>query len=154
MVELRIAEQADIAELAKLEMELFSDAWSEKMLMDCLSQKHYQILVAVDETACVAGYIISTHVADEAEVLRVGVSPMRRRRGIGRSLLQGFVRLCDELGTPNAFLEVRASNGAAIALYEKSGFQVTGTRKNYYHQPDEDACLMAGEISTAASGGL
>lgn len=152
MAEIRIAKQSDIAAIAKLEKELFSDAWSESMLADCLLQKHYQILVCEDETAGVVGYVISTHVADEAELLRIGVSPMMRRRGIGWSLMRGFAKVCDELETPNAFLEVRASNVAAIALYENSGFRVNGMRKNYYHHPDEDACLMAGEMHHPASG--
>lgn len=146
MAEIRIAERRDVPAIAVLEKDLFSDAWSETMLADCFLQSHYQILVCEEEKAGVVGYLISTHVADEAELLRIGVSPMMRRRGIGRSLMQEFAKVCNELETPNAFLEVRASNVEAIALYKNFGFEVTSTRKNYYHQPDEDACLMAGEM--------
>lgn len=164
MVELKIAELAEIPEIAVLEKELFSDAWSEEMLTDCLTKPHYRVMACVNvpdaepkdeaeerraidvgeaaEPGAVVGYLISTHVAGEAELLRIGVDPSARRKGVGRLLMMVFVGLCEELGTLEAFLEVRASNLSAITLYDQFGFSVAGIRKNYYHHPDEDACLM------------
>ncbi len=143
MVEFKMAEKADVLAIAALEKELFSDAWSEGMLNDCLSQSHYRVVACVNASGDVVGYLISAHIAGEAELLRIGVDPSMRRQGIGRLLMKVFTKLCEELLTTEAFLEVRASNLAAIALYDQFGFDIVGTRKNYYHYPQEDACLMA-----------
>ena len=85
--------------------------------------------------------------AGEAELLRIGVEAARRRQGIGRILMETFVRLCAEQETPDAFLEVRESNRSAISLYEHFCFENVGRRKKYYHHPDEDAVLMAGTMT-------
>lgn len=161
MLKVRTAEAEDMPAVAALEKQLFSDAWSENMLRDCLTQKHYAVTVCTSGeepvldmepaagTGNVTGYLISTHVAGEAELLRIGVASDQRRQGIGQRLMKRLFELCEERHTPDIYLEVRASNDAAIALYGRSGFSVVGKRKNYYHQPEEDACLMAcrGECS-------
>jgi ribosomal-protein-alanine N-acetyltransferase len=74
----------------------------------------------------------------EAELLNLAVRPEARRRGVGRALLA-------LLGGRKVWLEVRASNEAAIRFYESQGFRVYGLRKAYYRDPDEDAVLMARE---------
>ena len=131
---------------AKLERQLFSDPWTEEMLADCLQQSHYALSIYVDEFQGVKGYLITTHVAGEAELLRIGVDPDCRRQGIGRILMDRFVQLCEERETPDVFLEVRQSNHPAISLYEQFGLEIVGKRKNYYRGPDEDAALMAGRV--------
>lgn len=146
MVTVRMAVPSDVPEVAELEKALFSDAWSENMLNDCLMQSHYAVMVCIDENMSAIGYLITTHVAGEAELLRIGVDSARRRQGIGRILMEAFARLCAERKTPDAFLEVRESNQSAISLYEKFNFGIVGRRKNYYHHPNEDACLMACRI--------
>jgi len=45
-------------------------------------------------------------------------------------------------GGIDVYLEVRESNHAARALYEKWAFQEAGRRKSYYRDPDEDALLL------------
>lgn len=141
----RAATEQDMSAVAGLERQLFSDAWSESMLTDCLGQEHYALTVCVDEMGAVVGYLISTHIVGEAELLRIGVAPECRRQGLGLLLMGQFVRLCVERETPDAFLEVRDSNLPAVSLYERFGFETVGRRKNYYHCPEEDARLMAGK---------
>ena len=87
----------------------------------------------------VAGFLVARQVASgEREILNLAVDPQERRTGIARSLLE------HALGhRPGAwFLEVRASNAAAIQLYESVGFRAIGRRSNYYWQPSEDAIVM------------
>ena len=146
MAAIRSAKPSDAAWIAELEQQLFSDAWSEKMITDCLLKGYYRVLVCVDRSDMVLGYLISTHVAGESELLRIGVDPEHRGRGYGKRLMRAFVQACEEGDCPEAFLEVRASNASAIRLYEKFGFGAVGTRKNYYHNPEEDACLMTGKV--------
>ena len=56
--------------------------------------------------------------------------------------MQGFNEHCDALGIALVSLEVRESNVAAISLYKKFGFEITGTRKRFYKAPVEDALVM------------
>lgn len=144
-ITVRAATAQDVPALARLERQLFSDAWSESMLSDCLEQTHYSLTVGVRGNGDVVGYLISTHIAGEAELLRIGVDQGQRRQGIGRLLMECFTELCARRETPDAFLEVRRSNAGAISLYERFGFETVGKRKNYYHHPEEDALLMAGK---------
>jgi ribosomal-protein-alanine N-acetyltransferase len=73
--------------------------------------------------------------AGESELLQVEVTAEYRRRGLARALLNAAL-------TGTVFLEVRASNAPALALYEDLGFVVTGRRRDYYHAPREDALVM------------
>ena len=146
MAVIRSATPADAARIAALEERLFSDAWSEKMIADCLSKAYYRVMVCVDESDVILGYLISTHLAGESELLRIGVEPEYRGLGNGKLLMRAFVQECEKGDCPEAFLEVRASNVSAIHLYKKFGFTAVGARKNYYHDPEEDACLMAGTM--------
>lgn len=145
MAAIRSAKPSDASWIAALEERLFSDAWSEKMIADCLSKAYYRVMVCVDSPRAM-GYLISTHIAGESELLRIGVDPEYRGLGNGSLLMRSFVQECEEGDCPDAFLEVRESNASAIRLYEKFGFTAVGKRKNYYHDPEEDACLMTGTM--------
>jgi len=88
---------------------------------------------------CVAGFLVIREVGpDEREILNLAVDPAERRTGIARGLL------ADALASaPGSwFLEVRASNAAAIQLYESAGFQIAGRRSGYYREPAEEAIVM------------
>jgi ribosomal-protein-alanine N-acetyltransferase len=74
----------------------------------------------------------------ESEVLNLAVAPAQRRKGLARALLQHAFE-----HAPGAwFLEVRASNAAAIGLYEACGFRVVGRRPKYYNAPPEEGIVM------------
>ena len=92
-----------------------------------------------DLNSCVAGFLVTREVArGENEILNIAVDPAERRTGIARRLL------ADVLARVKGawFLEVRASNDAAIRLYESVGFTRAGNRRNYYYEPAEDAIVM------------
>ena len=79
--------------------------------------------------------------AGEAELLRIAVDPAHRGHGLGRTLLEACQRELAEEGLVSLFLEVRASNAAAIRLYGACGWERCGLRGGYY--PDgEDALLF------------
>jgi len=89
--------------------------------------------------SCVAGFLVTREAAPgESEILNLAVDPAERRTGIARTLLTDA--LARSKGT--WFLEVRASNAAAIRLYESIGFTPAGDRKNYYYEPAEDGIVM------------
>ncbi|HKO61559.1 MAG TPA: ribosomal protein S18-alanine N-acetyltransferase [Pyrinomonadaceae bacterium] len=89
-----------------------------------------------------AGYIVARLGADELHINNVAVREDFRRRGIGRRLLDRILEEGKKSGAIAAYLELRAGNQAALALYQESGFRVTARRKNYYSDPVEDALVM------------
>jgi ribosomal-protein-alanine N-acetyltransferase len=89
-----------------------------------------------------AGYIVGRLGADELHINNVAVRDIYRRRGIGRALLGHILEAGKRAGVPHAFLELRAGNAAALALYEECGFRVTSRRIRYYSEPVEDALVM------------
>lgn len=92
-----------------------------------------------------AGFALGRAVAGEAELLTLAVAPAARRHGNGRQLLTAFESEALGRGTTEAFLEVAASNFAALTLYQANGYSESGRRKDYYCPPTGqkiDAILM------------
>jgi ribosomal-protein-alanine N-acetyltransferase len=96
-------------------------------------------LVIHDDT--VQGFLIANQIGPEWELENIAVASGARRRGLASALLGHFLDVVKQQGGESVFLEVRASNAAARALYAKYGFAVTGLRRNYYQYPVEDAVL-------------
>lgn len=95
----------------------------------------------------IVGFITARIAADEIEILNLGVAPDERRRGVAKALLQAALKWGTENQARRAFLEVRASNSAAIQFYEAFGFQSAGRRTNYYTSPKEDALQLSARIT-------
>jgi [ribosomal protein S18]-alanine N-acetyltransferase len=103
------------------------------------------LLVAATEGAAgrqVRGFFAGRVVVDELEIFDVVVAADARRKGVGAALVGAALESARGRGAVRAVLEVRAGNGAAIGLYRRFGFQLSGVRKAYYHNPPEDAWLM------------
>ena len=135
---------AHVSQVAALEKLCFSAPWSEKSVASELSNPLSLWLVAVENDA-VVGYIGSQSVEGESDVMNVAVLPQYRRQGIARELITRLVSALKEKGNHCLTLEVRDSNTAAIALYEKLGFRQVGRRPNYYRNPKEDALILRKE---------
>ena len=99
-------------------------------------------LVAVSGAGQVDGYLVARQMADEGEILNVGVEPARRRHGVGSVLVSAGLDRLRALGARQVFLEVRESNVAARALYGRFGFVEVSRRAKYYRRPVEDAILL------------
>lgn len=89
-----------------------------------------------------AGYIVGRVGSEELHINNVAVREEYRRKGIGRALLDLILNEGKRSQIPRAFLELRAGNSAALALYEDRGFRVTARRSRYYSDPVEDALVM------------
>ncbi len=81
-------------------------------------------------------------ILDEAHITLMAILPDYRGRGWGQDCCGGFMAEAVAIGMHHATLEVRASNEAAVKLYEKMGFETLGKRKKYYQNPEEDALVM------------
>ncbi|MES1023831.1 ribosomal protein S18-alanine N-acetyltransferase [Gloeocapsa sp. BRSZ] len=81
-------------------------------------------------------------ILEEAHITILAVHPQYQRQGFGQALLYGLLSVAEERGLERATLEVRVSNDAAIALYQKFGFKTAGRRKRYYKDTGEDALIL------------
>lgn len=103
-----------------------------------------------ETTASLAGYVVGRIVADELHINNVAVREAYRRSGVATALLSRLLEAAGSYKAERAFLEVRAGNTAAQALYERCGFSVVGRRRNYYPQPPDDALIMSAQIERNA----
>lgn len=140
MIEITLTSPKEHKEIATLEAALFSDPWSEKALTDFFSAPHAQGFICRIQGEF-AGYLTGSLLCGEGEILRIGVAPRFRRKGLGAKLIHRFRLLAEKEEAEMLFLEVRKSNTGAVALYEACGFVKTGERKGYYQNPKEDALL-------------
>lgn len=134
-----------VAQVAALEKLCFSDPWSEASIRSELHNPLSTWLVS-EEGGAVTGYIGAQSVPPEADVMNLAVAPDSRRRGVGTLLLGAMTELLHSRGIEALFLEVRPSNSAAIALYERHGFVQVGRRPKYYVNPTEDALILRKEL--------
>lgn len=81
-------------------------------------------------------------ILDEAHITILGVHPQYHRQGFGQALLYALLKTACDRGLERATLEVRASNVAAISLYQKFGFKTAGRRRRYYKDNGEDALIL------------
>jgi ribosomal-protein-alanine acetyltransferase len=100
-------------------------------------------LPVAGRSARIAGYICAWQVMDECTITNIAVHSDAQRRGIAGWMFAELTRIMDARQVKYYYLEVRDSNFGAQALYEKLGFRRVGLRKNYYHNPVEDAVVMA-----------
>ena len=144
MTEYILMRQTHVSQIALLEQLCFSHPWSENAISGELENPLSLWFVAVEGDK-VLGYVGSQSVMGEADMMNLAVDPEYRRRGIAEALV---ARLVDGLAHQQVYsltLEVRASNEAAIKLYYKLGFTMTGRRPNYYSAPKEDALILRKE---------
>jgi ribosomal-protein-alanine N-acetyltransferase len=138
-VELRPLSYADLPVVVSIERRSFSSPWSPGMFVLEMSKDSSITLAATIGDRPVA-YAVFSRFEAAWHLMNIAVAPEHRRHGIATTLIDGALA---EIG-PHApiTLEVRPSNGSAIALYENYGFRNHGYRKGYYSDNGEDAIIM------------
>ena len=135
-----------LGEAAEIERLCFSEPWSpEALLYMCKSPNTHAVAVMIDGR--LAAYGGCEFVPPEANIVNIATHPDFRRRGLGRALLHALLTVAKERGCEQVALEVRASNEAAIRMYEEAGFSTAGRRRGFYRDPREDALVMLCPIS-------
>lgn len=99
-----------------------------------------------EQSSQTVGFIVLRHVSDEVEILNIAVRPDSRRQGVASELLNIALQQSAQNGARRAYLEVRASNAAAIRFYEHHSFRASGRRPRYYSSPAEDAVILVSEL--------
>ena len=140
MVEIRRLERKDVFALANIENACFSSPWSEASFDILLDGKSLGFVAVVD--GIVAAYVGLIRVLDEGQITNIATHPDYRRRGLARALLSALDEYSLENGVITLSLEVREKNAAARSLYESSGWQSVGLRKNFYVKPTDNAVVM------------
>ena len=133
---------SDAAALASLARASALPGWSEASFRAALADPAMIARIARSPHRAAHGFVVARCAADEVEILLVAVTPAARGRGVGTALVAAALADAARAGARAAHLEVRASNAAAIALYERLGFVAVGRRPRYY-DATEDAVLMS-----------
>ncbi len=132
----------DLPEVLAIETKSFKTPWSDALFRNEIFKS-----IAVSRVAKidgrVVGYLCSNLIIDEGHILNLAVHPDYRRLAIASQMIEEMLDFMRENACRTVFLEVRFSNEEALRMYEKFGFSVIGTRKDYYVSPVEDAVVMA-----------
>ena len=135
----------DLAEVAALEARIHIAPWTMGNFRDALAAGYASRVGERNDRIIAYGVLMIS--PGEAQILNLSVVPDARRVGVGRALLRRFIDDARHLRVDQLFLEVRASNVAAIGLYESEGFAPVARRVSYYpgaaaDDPREDAIVM------------
>ena len=130
-MKLLVATAIETPAMAAVHAEAFDACWRKDEFEDLLEGEGIfgALAVAADQPL---GVILCRIAADEMEVLTLGVAPRARRSGVGLALMEAALTVARQRAAAAAFLEVDVANAAAVALYERLGFQRSGLRKAYY----------------------
>lgn len=139
---LRRAAKGDIPSMARLEDLCFATPWSEAALRQDVLENPLSIYLVAEFAGEIVGYAGVWNIAGEGHITNVAVHPACRQKGIGSALVGQLIQLLESEGVKDQTLEVRASNKAAIGLYENHGFKLAGIRREYYQDNGEDALIM------------
>ena len=146
----RPLEPRDLAYVAALERQIHAAPWSLANFRDALAAGYCSMVGEREGRIVVFGVLMLA--PGEAQVLNLSVVPDARRQGLGRALLRRLVDIAIHAGAEQCFLEVRVSNGPALALYGDEGFVPVGRRHDYYPPtattPREDALVLRRDLAS------
>jgi ribosomal-protein-alanine N-acetyltransferase len=151
--EIRLATRADAARIGEMSRDLIEHGlgwrWTPSRIGHCLRDAATNVAVAVGEGERVAGFAIMRYREHEAHLILLGVDPAFRRRGIASALVSWHERTALTAGIGAAYVEARASNEEARALYRKLGYREVQLVRGYY-EGVENAVRFAKDLWASA----
>ena len=145
---------AQVDAVMAIEVAAYAFPWSRGNFIDSLAAG-YPARVLSGARGELLGYFVAMAGVDEMHLLNITVAPAVQGRGHARLLIDALTALCREQHARALWLEVRASNARARAMYERLGFTQVGVRKGYYPAPfgrREDAIVMSLKFDATDAG--
>ena len=136
----------DLDGIVQIERAVNPFPWGEEALRDTIASSGHHLMSFREGRA--VGFLLSTFVLDEAQLLLICVSPDWQGVGVGGQLLKELINRSQDQGQKLIYLEVRSGNERAIRLYRSLGFIDIGVRRDYYPGlvGREDAIVMSLQI--------
>ena len=153
LLKLRELSHKDVEYLLAIEQSAHISPWSRGMFESAFTNRSVNLVTinwGLYESDTLVGYFIAEFIAGEMTLHNICVATEQQGKGLASKLMKELLLQAKALNTEDLWLEVRASNSAAIHLYKKFGFEQKGIRKNYYtaskkdstNNQKEDALLM------------
>ncbi len=146
-VQIRPLRHEDIETVVAIEREAFTTPWQPDTFAGLLDRDGVELLVLADAGDGVIGYAVLWCILEQGELANIAVTPGRRGQGLGARLLGHVMDVARRRGVEKLFLEVRASNAPALAMYAGFGFEQVGRRRAYYDHPKEDALVLVAALT-------
>ena len=149
MLEIVPVISTDVDTLVAIEQLATPYPWSRALFESCLQSSYLNYALRHDGQ--LIGYYFAQRVLDELTLFNITIAPKYQGKGFGRELVQHIIQQARKYDCLQIWLEVRASNQSAIALYRSAGFQQSGVRKGYYQNTagQEDAVVMQYTVATS-----
>ncbi len=144
MIAIRPARRDEAALLSAISQNNCADSWSESAFLPEFDRE--SVVLCAQKGDKTVGFAVVSISFDEGYLQLICVDSECRRQGVARRLLEEAESSAHEKGVLNIVLDVRVSNEAAIALYQKSGYNTLCTRRGFYSHPTEDAYTMVKEL--------
>ena len=144
-VEITKFRRRHLRKVLSIETRVYPRPWSASLFLSELAQRSTRSYIVARVEGEVVGYAGMMFTGLEAHITNIAVDPTFHGRKVGSRLLLTLITEAIARGAETVSLEVRVSNLAAQAMYEKFGFVVMGTRKGYYIETKEDAFVMVAE---------
>lgn len=133
----------DLAGVMAIELQSFPSPWTPlAYIAELRHNKDAFYMVARNSAGIICGYVGWWYSTDSATIAHVAVDPSLRRKGLGKTLIEGACNTAQAAGKNAMLLQVRSANDTARAFYESLGFSNVGVSKNYYTNPDDDGIIM------------
>jgi len=144
---------ADVDAVLSIEQAVQAYPWTRGNFTDALSSGYWGFVEELEGE--LLGFAVLMPGVGEAELLNIAVSAAQQRKGIGQAMLMALQDVAEQHRLTRVFLEVRAGNLPAIALYRRAGYVEIGARRGYYHneQGSEDALVMACDLTDGGANG-
>ncbi len=146
-MELLLMNREHLDGVEALERLCFVEPWSAKALALLIGDGAFAFVCTEGDDVIAYGGMLT--VLDEGQVTNIAVHPDHRRCGLGKRIVSEMLDEGIRRGLNEISLEVRASNIAAVRLYEQNGFVCAGIRRNFYKQPTEDALVMIRTLTSS-----
>ncbi|HEY7791822.1 MAG TPA: ribosomal protein S18-alanine N-acetyltransferase [Vicinamibacterales bacterium] len=132
----------DLDGVLDVEEQSFTNPWTREMYLNELAHSRVARVYVLRAEGRVIGFCSVWLILDELHINNLAIHPDARGRGLGTLLLDRVLGAAAQDGARRATLEVRRSNDTARRLYRRMGFEMVGTRRNYYTSPVEDALIL------------